>query len=470
MNDGTDKNISSLRKSFFRLSADSALGEHETFYRENVERWLHNAIDLKYQYPLEIAVYVADLLNSNFTLSFIVKNAFINFKDVNQWGIGRKVQFINSFFENGYNYFGLLIHAHNYHKEYISTLEPVWYSPIQVNEYNKKKYLRGKDYKGYKKVGQYVTKQWVLQNNPFLKTLSEDEVQFINSFRNSDSHDATQIHENKVFEIADGKVIDRTVIVESLCRKLVSIYTLSLHFHLILLLEGNFWIAGYLVLKSDLVKYNKANIDFTTYTSNFDKDKSGDLHLKNKPALSNLINFITTTDKQLMKLSIDKLKKARQDLSVSEIHNKARDNTMEVYQLLSEYSLDGFWKRVRAELHYYNRILEKFDYFIDVEELDNAENEASNETLCMTQVSIYHMVTSIEGHESMDLFKEFIATKGESGITKEIASKLLELGDLSDKKFAATVKAFSLISLGFAILSGVGMFQKNLDVIVKKNM
>ena len=121
-----NENIKNLYFSFFNISNDSSLEEHNIFYKSNIEKWTNNAIELKYQYPFEIAVYVADLFNSDFTLSFILKSATTNFREAEDWTLEKKVSFIVSYFENGYNYFGLLIHASNYTSSYIAGLEENW--------------------------------------------------------------------------------------------------------------------------------------------------------------------------------------------------------------------------------------------------------------------------------------------------------------------------------------------------------
>ncbi len=445
---------------YWKVKASYILEDHKIIYNQNSDLWLKNSLYIRDIYLKESAQFWTELFNSKFTISLMLKSKSTGFDPKLDEGVSQKIRFLKSIFEKGYEYFGFINHAHHYDANYFSKIEDGWYSPVLISQRNKRQSLR-KGIKGVK-----LTKQWVINESPLFKSLSDQDRRFINELRNDDSHDNTEVIDDRVICVYDDQAVDETDRLNSIFPFLVSALHLSMQWHINLLVEHDFCIGPILFLKyPEEFNYSKSEIDFGNITKFLprNEEKKIKIELPKKKALSNMLNLSF----DLFEKAVDRSEKNAGDSfdSEDEKYTWVSKNIVVQFVTISYFSLFGIWNRLEKSKPYILALTSDTKIIFNHNLIPSLVDSNLEATKNILKVAVYQIINCSETLRSKEIYNEIIESKGDKGMSMELIGGLIKDFQELPKSDFPILLAFGLMAAGSVLISGFGELYRNFDSV-----
>ena len=342
-------------------------------YQTECEAWVKNADTFLSDYPREVSILQAELLNSDFTLKFMLD--WMPVTDLSEWSLEQKVSFVKTCFESSYQYFSFLTFCAIYPQNNPTNWFSKWYIPLEAKEMHRKKNRWNYD-------GQAVSgKIWILEQCP-LFNLNKSHISTLRKIRNSGSHDSLKVIDSRVFLLDEARTRDITEGIESLVPFLFDCVSVCVHFNIRLLVKHNFWLSPAIVLSlPNLFDYKKRVVQFNIF-SELNK-KEGGLNLKNAPALSNVMNAMFEVRGSLANFFKHRLATKYAEVGEKDLKLKIEECVMGTLHLLTLYGRVEIWQFLAAKEDFFNKLFAHKSKKVDVSKIPELMERVQEETLNM---------------------------------------------------------------------------------------
>lgn len=446
----------SIATEFWSIENGLILQDHKELFLKKSKKWLNNAIQIREDEPVKTGMFWADILNSEFTLSFLLKSHSMSLENMQAWNSNEKIRFIKSNFEKGYEYYGFLTHCHLFDATYLNKAAKNWFKPNEIKEQLKN---------SNKRKGGQIDKQWILGKCPLFQVLSKPERDFINKFRNRDSHDDTHIEKERIYSIEKGKVIDETEKVNHICSVLMSSFQVSTYFHFLLLIELDFWTLPIIILNSpQIFKYEKLNIDFGQVKKILEDEDLKTIALPSKKSLETIINFIIPLHEKIVEIVRSKIIKNHPE-KLEKANDLALEKAFKIYGAILSFSLFGFWERLERSKPIVNSLLNGTKLEFKEELIEKLRNEHLADILNIIKISLMHVAKSIDNHADIEEFQALINSQGGDSIDETVIFRLINEYK-ANPKLSSTIFSFALIVMGYIIVTTVGGIEGQMKSLV----